>query len=113
MRRVTSLLSVALLLTFSVTSALAHDYEPMYSSSPSGEAMVVDAALARPLGLIATALGAVTWVISLPFSLPSGSAGEAAQRLVVDPARYTFKRPLGEFHDRDRYQSHQAYRGGE
>jgi hypothetical protein len=69
-------------------------YEP--AVPPSGSSMLIDAVIARPLGLLATVVGAAVWVVSLPFSLPSGSADEAAQALVGDPAAYTFKRPLGE-----------------
>jgi hypothetical protein len=72
-------------------------YEPAYP--PSGSSMLVDIVIARPLGLVATVVGAVAWVVSLPFSLPSGSADEAAQALISDPAAYTFKRPLGEIPD--------------
>ena len=50
----------------------------------------------RPLGMAATAVGAVIYVISLPFSLAGGNEAEARQKLVVDPATYTFTRPLGE-----------------
>jgi hypothetical protein len=72
-------------------------YEP--AAPPSGSSMLVDIVIARPLGLLATVVGAAAWVVSLPFSLPSGSADEAAQALVGDPAAYTFKRPLGEIPD--------------
>lgn len=63
---------------------------------PSAETMIVDALLLRPLGMVATVLGAATFIVSLPFSLPTGSADEAAQALVVKPAEYTFRRPLGD-----------------
>jgi hypothetical protein len=53
--------------------------------------------VARPLGLFALVLGAVTFVVALPFTLPSGSADSAAKALVKAPATYTFKRPLGRF----------------
>jgi hypothetical protein len=32
----------------------------------------------------------------LPFSLLGGNVGESAEKLVAEPARYTFTRPLGE-----------------
>lgn len=103
----TTLFSMSLLLAVASTSAIAHDEGAMdgrLHSHPSAETMIVDALVARPLGIIATVIGAATWVVSLPFSLPSGSAGEAAHTLVGTPARYTFNRPLGEFpDDRDSY----------
>ena len=58
--------------------------------------MVVDAAVARPLGLGATVVGAAAWIVSLPFSALGGNVRAAAQKLVVEPARFTFVRPLGE-----------------
>ena len=57
--------------------------------------MLMDAFLLRPLGLAATVLGAAVFVVTLPFSLPTRSADDAAEVLVVKPARYTFARPLG------------------
>jgi hypothetical protein len=33
--------------------------------------------------------------------LPSGSVNASVQALVVEPARYTFRRPLGEFDSGD------------
>lgn len=62
-----------------------------------GTDMAVDVVIARPAGVIATAIGSVLWVVALPFTLPTGSAGDAARELVIAPAQYTFKRPLGDF----------------
>ena len=58
--------------------------------------MLMDAFMLRPLGLAATVLGTAAFVVTLPFSLPTRSADDAAKALVVKPARYTFARPLGE-----------------
>lgn len=70
----------------------------MYSSArPSGAAMLVDGVVVRPLGIVATAIGAVAWVITLPFSALGGNTEEAGSSLVGDPARFTFQRPLGDF----------------
>ncbi|MHB1052982.1 MAG: hypothetical protein ACYCZT_07925 [Thiobacillus sp.] len=64
--------------------------------------MVVDAVVMRPLGLAATLVGAVLTVVALPFTIPSGSVKSSARELVVKPAEYTFKRPLGDFSDSGR-----------
>ena len=58
-------------------------------------AMAADAVLVRPFGVVGTVFGAAAWIVSLPFTLPSGNAGEAGQRMIGDPAAYTFSRPLG------------------
>lgn len=47
-------------------------------------------------GLVATVLGSAVFVVGLPFTLLNGSTGQAAQKLVVEPAQYTFTRPLGQ-----------------
>jgi len=64
--------------------------------------MVVDAVVMRPLGLAATLVGAVLTVVALPFTIPSGSVESSARELIVKPAEYTFKRPLGDFSDNGR-----------
>jgi hypothetical protein len=61
--------------------------------------MAVDVVVVRPLGLVATVIGTVLTVVALPFTIPSGSVGKSAHELIVRPAEYTFKRPLGDFSD--------------
>ncbi|HSR10482.1 MAG TPA: hypothetical protein VLS90_03490 [Thermodesulfobacteriota bacterium] len=56
-----------------------------------------DVLFMRPLGLAATVIGSAVFVLSLPFAIPSRSVEAVAQRLVVDPAKFTFTRPIGEF----------------
>jgi hypothetical protein len=58
--------------------------------------MAADALLVRPLGLVATVVGSVLFVVALPFSALGGNIDEVGQRLVVDPALFTFKRPVGD-----------------
>jgi len=62
---------------------------------PNGFAMAGDLVVARPIGLALTALGTAAWVVSLPFTLAAGHAGEAADQMVVGPAKATFVRCLG------------------
>lgn len=85
----------ALILTAVACPAQAED--PNTISGDKGTDMLVDAVVMRPLGLAATALGAVITVVTLPFTLPSASAGEAARSMIAAPAEYTFNRPLGDF----------------
>jgi len=59
--------------------------------------MMGDLVVMRPLGIAATVVGSVFYVLSLPFSLAGGNEEEARQKLVKDPAGYTFTRPLGDF----------------
>ncbi len=68
----------------------------------SAGAMVIDTVAVRPLGLIATALGTGIFLVSLPFSVLGSNVDQAAESLVIAPARFTFLRPLGEY-DSARY----------
>jgi hypothetical protein len=61
-----------------------------------GTDMMLDLLILRPLGLLTAGLGSAAFVVSLPFTLPSGSAGAAACELVKEPFAYTFTRPLGD-----------------
>ncbi len=63
--------------------------------TPNEWAMVGDLFVARPVGLVMTAGGAAVWLISLPFTLLAGHAGEAAETLIVGPGETTFMRCLG------------------
>jgi hypothetical protein len=86
----------ALTLAIAVPPALALDQEQI-GREPTTAEMYADGLIARPLGLVASVLGAVVFVVTLPFSLPSKSVDSAAKELVAVPAQYTFKRPLGQF----------------
>lgn len=57
--------------------------------------MIGDLVIARPLLVAATILGTGIFVASLPFSAIGGNVKEAANTLVVGPARQTFVRCLG------------------
>ncbi len=75
-------------------SALAQDR--WQDEDASAAKMIADVLVARPLGLIATALGIAVFVISLPFSAAGGNTEAAYQKLILKPAKYTFERPLGD-----------------
>ena len=68
-----------------------------FGTSGSAEAMVADVIIARPVGLVTTVVGSTVYVVSLPFSLLGGNEKQAREKLVKEPAAFTFKRPLGEF----------------
>jgi hypothetical protein len=77
------------------TSALAQEF--FQDKEPSGGQMVYDMVVLRPVGLVATAVGSVFWLVTLPFSALGDNTTTATKKLVKEPAAYTFKRPLGEF----------------
>lgn len=67
------------------------------ASENSGPMTVAaDAVLIRPACFVATAVGSVFFVISLPVAAMSKSVKKTANTLVVKPANATFTRPLGD-----------------
>ncbi len=77
------------------TSALAQS--KTMDNNVSAEAMTADLLVIRPLGIVATVVGSAIFIVSLPFSALGGNTKTACRKLVQDPAKFTFKRPLGDF----------------
>lgn len=100
MHRITQQVFVVTMVMFllAATSLVrAEDSAPILASKePTAEAMLADVVLLRPFGFAATVLGSVVFVVALPFTLPTRSVDKAAKKLVVEPAKFTFARPLGQ-----------------
>ena len=94
MKKTVTALCLLLVLLLSSSPALAD--EDLETSSIG---IVIDVVLVRPIGIASIAIGAGGFVISLPFSLPTKSADVAAKKLVGDPFKFTFMRPVGELED--------------
>jgi hypothetical protein len=62
---------------------------------PNAFKMTGDLIVARPIGLVMTAVGAAAFVVSLPLTALAGSVAESAEVLVLGPAETTFMRCLG------------------
>jgi hypothetical protein len=84
-------------------SAAADSTNASFSSeadnTPSSGAIAADILLLRPLGFAGTVLGTAIFVVGLPFEALSGDISGPAKRLVAQPAKFTFARPLGETGD--------------
>lgn len=100
MKRITAL-ALAALMSASTLMPLNALAEGRYYGEPDDQSMIVDTFLVRPLGLAASLAGAVTWVVSAPFSITGGNAQEAADEMVGKPLNHTFNRPLGDFSPED------------
>ncbi|MDB6143284.1 MAG: Cation/multidrug efflux pump [Pseudomonas sp.] len=93
--------ALALLFGLQVLPALAQEQATQSGDtayeieSPPAYAMIGDLLIARPLLVAATAIGAVVFVVSLPFTAAGGGIGEAGKALVVDPGKAAFARCLG------------------
>ncbi|MBK8971757.1 MAG: hypothetical protein IPM37_10455 [Hahellaceae bacterium] len=83
-----SLTAVALTLPLSAQASVVEE-------KPTALAMTGDAIFARPALFAVTVVGTAVYVVSLPFSLVGNNAEEAADMLVVGPAKATFVRCLG------------------
>lgn len=94
-RKYVALLIVATLILAPFGSAVLAQDEHFREGGKTVERMLADMII-RPLGIAATAVGTVLFILSYPFSALGENSDEAYQVLVVEPARYTFKRPLGE-----------------
>lgn len=69
-------------------------------SEGSAEAILVDLFLLRPVGIVATVFGTALFLVALPFTAAGRNTDEAARKLVLRPAHYTFTRPLGQIEGR-------------
>ena len=88
-RLVTALMISCLLMPQALLAGTAID------ESPNEWAIVGDLLVARPVGVVMTVGGAAVWLVSLPFTLLAGHAGEAAETLILGPGETTFMRCLG------------------
>ena len=55
---------------------------------------LVDLLVARPLGIVAGIGGSAVFVVTLPFTLPSGSVGDAANMFIAQPFQFSFLREV-------------------
>lgn len=53
---------------------------------------IIDLLLARPFGVAAGIIGTGVFILSLPFTIPTGSVDDAAQMFVVKPFNFSFVR---------------------
>jgi hypothetical protein len=84
-----------LLLAAALMGLLAVPAHGAVEDEPSAAAMAADVIVARPVGIVITTVGAAAFILSLPFSALGGNVDQAAEKLVLAPARETFVRCLG------------------
>ena len=58
----------------------------------------MDIIFARPLGIVAGIVGTAIFIVSLPFTIPTGGVADAADMFIVKPFQFSFTR---EFPDED------------
>lgn len=92
MRRIPAIVGLALMLSAQLATASP---PAVLDDTPSGAAMVADLVIVRPLSLVGTVLGTAFFVVQLPLAAIQLDVETPARKLVLEPARYTFARPLG------------------
>jgi hypothetical protein len=85
------LLGMALLVSISATPLLAAE-----QTEPSSDEIAADLLFVRPVAFSSIIVGAGIFVVSLPFTIPTGNFILAGRKLVVVPFKYTFSKPLGQ-----------------
>jgi hypothetical protein len=53
---------------------------------------ILDLLIARPVGIIAGIAGTGIFILSLPFTIPTGSVDDAAKMFIVNPFKFSFVR---------------------
>lgn len=95
MKKMLMAATVGLTLSLSHLGMAAEQPGVVVEEDPTMLAMTSDLLLVRPVMLVGTVLGSAVWLVSSPFSLAGGNAMQAADTLVVGPAKATFVRCLG------------------
>jgi len=81
-------------------TAFAQEYaqDPFQKKEEVSSGVIAfDALIVRPVSLGAILAGSLIFVIALPVTSFTGETRMTYEKLIKDPARYTFKRPMGEF----------------
>ncbi len=94
MKKLIAILTLAALLT--LPSAPMCASETNYYEETGGTAIVLDVLLARPLGIASLAIGTAFFFLALPYTIPSWTIGKSADKLIAEPFKFTFLRPIGE-----------------
>ena len=92
-RPIAFILLCVFFLTATLSPALAQDSEA--DSEITAASMIGDLFVLRPLGLAATILGTAFFLVTLPITAAVGNTEVAGERLVKEPGKFTFERPLG------------------
>ena len=66
-----------------------------YSASSASD-IIVDFSVVRTTSFVTMIVGTGVFLVTLPFTLIGGNVGDAGTKLVGNPARATFSRPLGD-----------------
>ncbi len=92
------LLTLSLVVTAFCPMGWAGDNSLGRNDPCADEWAALDILLARPIGIVAGVVGSAIFVVSLPFTIPTRSVGDAADIFIVKPFQFSFVR---QFPDND------------
>jgi hypothetical protein len=94
------LLTVSLIMGSLYSTGWAGDTKDKWvREDPVGQGWsAMDIIFARPLGIAAGIVGTAIFIVSLPFTIPTGGVADAADMFIVKPFQFSFTR---EFPDED------------
>ncbi len=92
------LLTLSLVVTSFCPIGWATDNSLGRNDPVADEFYALDILLARPIGIVAGIVGSAIFVVSLPFTIPTKSVGDAADIFIVKPFQFSFVR---QFPDND------------
>ena len=87
-------------IVFLVVFALIATAAPALANNPTADEIVPDLLFVRPVSFASIFVDAALFIVSLPVAIPSGSVGQVWQHLLVDPTKFTFVRPIGDFENK-------------
>ncbi|WDN88115.1 hypothetical protein BuS5_01083 [Desulfosarcina sp. BuS5] len=85
----------ALIIVLTSSTSIAENQHSTSLDDGNAAAMIADFIFVRPLGNVAIATGAAFFTISMPFSALGGNFKQSVRKLVVEPFKFTWIRPLG------------------
>jgi hypothetical protein len=84
--------ALLILLTFSLVIGGLYSMGWSQENAIQDEWNILDLLVARPLGIVAGIAGTGVFVLSLPFTIPTGSVDDAAKMFIVSPFKFSFVR---------------------
>jgi hypothetical protein len=90
------LFALAAFLLGSLSVPVFAQQEDFKQTEVSGATVMLDLVVLRPLGIAAQILGLGVSLVALPVGGVMGNSEEVAEKLIVEPAKFTWGRPLGQ-----------------
>jgi len=95
-KSITIVLVIAALIAIPFGQSAVAQFRPD-EKEPDAVAMMIDVVPVRVLSFCGLVIGTAFFLVTIPISYVAGNYEQAAEKMIAEPARYTFTRPLGEF----------------